>query len=258
MATHLIIPDPHAHPDHNNDRADYLSKLIVDLQAKEGDLKVINLGDQWDLPSLSGYDKGKKSFNGRSYKKDLDAGLDFDERMWSGIRKAKKRKPTAFFFEGNHEHRLKKALDMQYQELDGIMGFNDFDLKRNYNEIIEYQGQTPGIYEVDGVNYAHFFISGVMGRPISGEHPAYSLISKQHTSCTCGHIHVTDFATRTDPHGKRINGLVAGVFQDYNSSWAGEINRLWWRGVVVKRNVDKGNYDPEWISLDRLKEVYGE
>jgi len=251
--THLIIPDPHAHPEHHNKRADLLSKLIVDLRPD----KVINLGDMWDLPSLSSYDKGKKSFNGRSYRKDLDAGLDFDDRIWHGIRKAKKKKPTSYFFEGNHEYRLKRALDIQYQELDGLMGFKDFDLDRNYNEVIEYNGGTPGIRKIDGVNYAHFFVSGVMGRPIGGEHPAYSLLTKQYTSCTCGHIHITDYSTRTNPEGKRINGLVAGVFQDYDTGWAGEVNKLWWRGVIIKTNVEDGNYNPRWVSIDELEKIYG-
>lgn len=52
-------------------------------------------------------------------------------------------------------------------------------------------------------------------------------------------------------------GCLAGVYQDYESDWAGEVNRLWWRGVVFKRNVDNGSYDPEFISLDRIKKTYG-
>ncbi len=29
--SHLVIPDPHAQPGYNNDRADYLAGLIIDL-----------------------------------------------------------------------------------------------------------------------------------------------------------------------------------------------------------------------------------
>ena len=245
------MPDPHAHPEHNNDRADLIGKLIVDLKPDV----VINLGDMWDLSSMSGYDKGKKSFQGRQYKKDIDAGLDFDERMWGPIRKAKKRRPFSYFFEGNHEHRLKKLLDIQ-PELEGTVGFNDLDLDRNYDEVIEYQGQTPGMKNVDGVNYAHYMISGVMGRPIGGEHPAYSLISKEFQSCTVGHLHTVDYAVRTNAQGKKIQGLVAGVCQDYDSDWAGVVNTLWWRGVIIKRNVEDGMYDPSFVSLEALKKEY--
>lgn len=252
MSIHLIIPDSHAHPDHNNDRADWLGKLILDIKPDV----VINLGDMWDMASMSGYDKGKKSFHGKSYKKDIDAGLDFDERLWAPLRKAKKKRPRRVFIEGNHEFRLKKLLDLQ-PELEGTVGFNDLDLGYNYDDIVEYTGNTPGTIKIDGIHYAHYFVSGVMGKPIGGEHPAYSLITKKFTSCTCGHIHTTDYAIRTEVDGKRIHGLVAGVYQDYESSWAGEVNKLWWRGVIVKRNVDNGAYDPEWISIEALKKTYG-
>jgi len=249
--THIVIPDPHGHPDHTNERADWIGQLILDLKPDT----VINLGDMYDMPSMAGYDKGKKSFWGRTFKKDIEAGLDFDERLWAPVRKAKKKRPRAVFLEGNHEFRLKRAIEMQ-PELEGTISFSDFDLKKNYDDIIEYSGGTPGHIEVDGIEYAHYFISGVMGRPIGGEHPAYSLISKNFTSCTCGHIHTTDFAVRTTPSGKRIQGLVAGVAQDFESSWAGEINKLWWRGVIVKREVEDGVYSPQWISLEALRAAY--
>lgn len=249
--THLVIPDSHAHPDFNNNRADIVGRLILDLKPDV----VINLGDMFDMPSMSGYDKGTKSFHGRSFRKDLDAGLEFDERMWAPIRTAKKKKPFSVFLEGNHEFRLKKMLNLQ-PELEGTVSFKDFGLDRNYNEIVEYEGNTPGIIEIDGINYAHYFVSGVMGRPVGGEHPAFSLLTKQFASSTCGHIHVADWSTRTDPHGRRIHGLVAGVYQDYNSPWAGEVNKLWYRGVVIKNNVIDGNYDPQFVSLDYLKRYY--
>lgn len=249
---HLVIPDPHAHPDFDNDRADWLGRLILDVKPDV----VINLGDMWDMASMSGYDRGKKSFQGRTFKKDLDAGLEFDDRLWAPVRKAKKRRPYSVFIEGNHEYRMKRALDLQ-PELEGVIGFNDFDLNRNYSQVIEYEGNTPGIIDVDGIYYSHYFVSGVMGRPIGGEHPAYSLLTKQYTSCTCGHIHVADWTTRTRPDGKRIMGAVAGVYQDYDSPWAGEVNRIWWRGVLLKNNVDDGCYDPQWISIEQLRKEYG-
>lgn len=249
---HLVLPDPHAHPDFNNSRADLVGRLILDL----GPDVVVNLGDMWDMPSMASYDKGGKSFWGRTYKADINAGLDFDTRIWAPIRKAKRKKPHAVFIEGNHEFRLKRAINVQ-PELEGTVSFSDFDLKRNYNDIVEYQGNTPGVINIDGVNYAHYFVSGVMGRPISGEHVAYSLLTKQFESCTCGHIHTTDFSVRTLPSGKKIMGLSAGSYLDYNAPWAGEINKLWWNGVVIKYNVEGGQYDPRWVSMEQLREVYG-
>lgn len=249
---HLVIPDGHAHPDHHNKRANWVGGLIADLKPDV----VVNIGDMFDMPSMSGYDRGKKSFWGKTYKKDLDAGKDFDDRLWHIVRKNKKKKPYSVFFEGNHEYRLKRGIEIQ-PELEGTIGFQDFDLSRNYNDVIEYNGDTPGIFEIDGIHYAHYFISGVLGRPIGGEHQAYSLLTKNFVSCTVGHTHTTDFSVRTLPSGQRIMGLVSGVCQDYESSWAGERNKLWWRGVIIKRNVEAGCYEPQWVSLDRLRKEYG-
>jgi len=249
---HLVLPDPHAHGDHNNDRADWVGKFMVDLKPDV----FINLGDQWDLPAFSGYDKGKASFHGRAYRKDLDAGLEFSERLWAPFRKAKKKRPYSVFFEGNHEERMSRVLE-QSSELEGTIGFKDFQLDKDYNDIVRYQGQTPGTLEVDGVTYAHYFIAGVSGRNVSGEHPGYSLITKNFKSCTAGHSHTFDYSVRAVDARKRIHGLVAGCFVDYQTDWAGAINDLWSRGLVVKRDVEDGNYDLQWISMEWLKKEYG-
>lgn len=251
MSIHLVLPDSHANPDYNNDRADWVGKLILDLKPDV----VINIGDMFDMSSMSGYDKGKKSFQGRAYKKDLDSGREFDERLWEPLKKAKKKRPFRVFLEGNHENRLKKLLDIQ-PELEGTVSFKDFDLNRNYDTVVEYEGSTPGVINVDGIHYAHYFISGVMGRPIGGEHPAYMLVTKLGSSSTCGHVHTTDFCVRNDIGGGRRMGLVAGVYQDYDAQWAGRANELWWRGVIIKRNVSDGTYDPQWVSINALKREY--
>lgn len=249
---HLCVPDPHAHPLHNNNRADILGKLIADLKPDV----LVNLGDQWDFPSLCSYDKGKKSFWGRAYADDLEAGLDFSERMWNPIRRLKKKMPYSVFLEGNHEERIKRLLSIQ-PELEGTVGFGDLDLKRDYDDIVEYNGSTPGMINVDGIMYCHYAVSGVMGRAIGGEHPGYSLLMKQFQSVTAGHLHLLSHATRTTAEGKRIHGLVAGVFQDYWSEYAGHANDLWWRGLVIKRNVEDGDYDLETVSMARLYKEYG-
>lgn len=249
--THLVIPDPHAHPDFGNRRFDWLGKLILDVKPDV----VVNLGDHFDMPSLSGYDKGTKGFEGRRYVKDISAGLDAHERMWAPIKKAKKKMPMRVILEGNHEHRVKRAINAS-PELDGAFGFSDYQFDVYYDHVVEYEGGTPGIVEIDGVAYAHYFVSGVMGRALGGEHPAYSLLCKQFTSCTAGHLHTLDFAQRTTVSGAKIYGLMSGVFQDYHSDWAGVVNDLWWRGVILKRGVEGGEYDLTLISMDQLKKAY--
>lgn len=253
--SHLVIPDPHSHPDHPNDRADWIGKLIADLKPEV----IINLGDGADMASLSSYDKGKGSFHGRTYQKDIDAFLDFEDRLWEPMRRMKKKRPRRIFLEGNHEHRIKKAVDSmpEYEGSRYGISFKDLDLDHYYDDVVEYKGQTPGIITVDGVSYAHYFISGVMARSVGGEHAAYSLITKNFTSCTQGHSHTLDFSVRTDTFGNKVMGLVAGVGIDYTADWAGHANDLWWKGVIFKRHVEDGVYDPQFISMEALKKEYG-
>lgn len=251
MTTHLVIPDSHAHPNHNNDRADWLAQLIIDIRPDV----VVHIGDSADMPSLSSYDKGKRGFIGRTYRRDIEAHLEFQDRLWSPVRGRKKRLPRTVFCIGNHEQRIHKALDLS-PELVGTIGFEDLQLRQWYDDVVPYEGSTPGVIEVDGIEYAHYFISGVMGRPIGGQHPAYSLISRRHVSSTCGHSHLADLHYDTAGSNRKVMGAVAGCYQDYHADWAGESNKLWWRGVLVKHNVEGGTYDPQWISIEALKREY--
>lgn len=250
--THLVIPDSHAHYKHNNNRAEWVGKLIRDIKPDV----VVDLGDSADMPSLADMDKGKRTFQGRTYQKDIEAHNDFHDRLWNEVKKSKKKLPLRVTLHGNHEHRIDRALDNN-PALEGVISYDDLNLDRWYDVVVPYTGGTPGVIDLDGVHYAHYFVSGVMGRAISGEHPAYTLLSKKHVSCTAGHLHTFDYCTRTRADGQKIMGLVAGCYQDYDSEWAGEICGLWDKGVVVKRGVEKGCYDLEWISIERLKKEYG-
>ena len=141
MTDYLIIPDQHAHPSYNNDRAIWLGKFIKD---RKPDV-VINMGDAFDMPSLSAYDKGKASFHGMNYEADINSGLDFQEKLWNPVRKSKKKQPKKVFLVGNHENRLKKVLE-QDPELSGErygVSFKNYAFHDFYNEVIHYEGQTP-------------------------------------------------------------------------------------------------------------------
>jgi len=58
-------------------------------------------------------------------------------------------------------------------------------------------------------------------------------------------------------HPQGIIGLVAGCFKGAEESWAGQSNKDWWSGIVIKREIENGVYEPEFISLKRLEQEYG-
>ncbi len=252
--THLVIPDAHAHPDFNNDRFIWLGKLILDLKPDV----VVNIGDHADMASLSSYDKGKASFNGRNYAKDIEAALDAHEKTWYPISKAKKKKPFSVIIEGNHEHRIKKVLDLE-PHLEGErfgISFKNLEFDNYYHEVVEYDGSSPGVISVDGIDYSHYFPSGISGRPLQSIHHGFDLTRKRFASSTCGHSHLFDYHVSRDSAGRTRSGLVAGVFQDYKNPWAGSVANHWHPGVVIKRNVSDGSYDLQHVSLEALRKEY--
>ena len=68
MTTHLVIGDPHCTPKASNERFTWAGRMARDLKVD----KVICMGDFASMDSLSSYDKGKKQFEGRRYKKDIE------------------------------------------------------------------------------------------------------------------------------------------------------------------------------------------
>lgn len=248
ISTHLIIPDSHSVPGKSNARYSWLGHLINDIKPDV----VIDIGDWWDMESLCSYDKGKAAFEGRRYQRDLAAGIEAQDRLSVIVRAAKRKLPRFVRTLGNHEYRIQRALDKD-PVLIGTIGLQDLQSKEYGWEEYPYQVAV----DIDGVSYAHNFITGVSGKPIGGENHAKMLLVKQLTSCTQGHSHLFDYCIRTDANGRRIQTCVVGSYLDYWSDWAGPANHLWVNGVVVKRNVEDGHYDLQHISINQLKAEYG-
>ena len=111
-----VIPDTQVKPDVPLDHLLYAGRYIA---SKKPDV-IVMIGDWWDMESLCSYDKGKASFEGRRYKKDIDAGnLAMDlflqpiktERERLKVNKKKQWKPRMVFTIGNHEQRIERAIE---------------------------------------------------------------------------------------------------------------------------------------------------
>lgn len=246
--THLVIGDSHAKPGVNNNRFIWAGRLAVDIRADV----IIDIGDWWDMESLSSYDKGKKSFEGRRYKADIDAGIDAMDKLCGEIAKENGYNPKLIRTKGNHEERILKAVNNS-PELEGVIGHHD--LKSDEYGFKEYEYMIPVV--TDGIAACHIYASGIMGRPISGENPAASVLAKKAMSCVFGHSHVLDFATRNNAMGKRMSAVNVGCFFEHDESYAGrQVNRMWDRGLTVLNEVQAGEFDFQWISMAAIKKRY--
>lgn len=259
MKTHLIIPDSHAKPGVTNHRFELLGKLIVALKPDV----IVNIGDMADMESLCSYDKGTKSFEGRRYKADIESVIDAQTKMltplydynFSQTRKKKAHyKPELYMCIGNHEIRINRVTELQ-PELDGTISLADL----KYEEFGWHVTPFLEVLELDGIHYSHYLTSGVMSKAIGGEHAANTLLRKTYTSCTMGHTHTLDYKTQVTASGKRIHGLICGCFLEVDQieAYAGPANKLWWRGVILKHIKSPGDYDIEFISIERMERDYG-
>ena len=154
MTKHLFIPDVQAKEGISLEHLSWIGEYIVD---KQPDV-IVQIGDFADMPSLSSYDKGKLSFEGRRYKKDIDATKEAMDLLLSPMKEynAKMRsqghkmyRPKMVLTLGNHEDRIDRAIDNQ-PELDGLMSMDD--LPYGDWEVIPYLSPVT----IDGVMYTHF------------------------------------------------------------------------------------------------------
>lgn len=239
----LLIGDPHAHPDYDNDRFEWLGKHIVENYYD----KIVCIGDFADMPSLSSYDKGKKSFEGRRYSRDIDAAIDAQEKLFGPLReynetkkrlKMKTYRPEFYMTLGNHEHRINRVTE-DSSELDGVVSVQDLQYEK-------YGWNTIPFMEVLHLNnwsFSHYFATGVSGRPISGENIGRTLINKNLTSSVQGHSHILDYTMRTTATGRRMHGMSIGCYAHPGmvEGWNRNTQHMWWSGVVSMTTDYEGN-----------------
>ena len=255
--TVVVFSCAHADPSVSNERFNWLGEFLYDLKPDY----VIDLGDGADMRSLNSFDdRNPEAICAQSYEKDIDHYLDAQERIRWKFRHHKRKRPAYIGFEGNHENRIKKALKHN-PRLEGEkrgVSFRHLETDRWFDEYHSYENSAPSIADYDGVSYAHFFSSGNLGSAMSGIHHANGLLAHRYHSSTCGHSHKRDLKFKDSSHPRGVIGLVAGCYKGAAESWAGQANKEWWSGIVVKREVEGGMYDPEFISTNRLKGMYGQ
>ena len=251
---HLVIPDCQIRDGDDFEFLSHIGQYIVDKQPD----KIICIGDFADMPSLSSYDVGKKSFEGKRYLKDVQATkaamATLLEPLVTYNKQAKKNKQKQYVPElhltlGNHEQRIEKAVNND-AKLEGVLSISDLGYQ-------DFGWQVYPFLEVkvlDGVAYSHYFTSGLLGRPVTS---AAACLSKKHMSCVQGHQQGLQIATGHRADGKRLTSIIAGSCYEHNEDYLGPQGNKHWRGVVMLHNVVDGEFDMMPVSLDFLRKKYG-
>lgn len=248
--THIIIPDCQVK---SGVDITYLSALGNYIAAKKPDV-IINIGDFADMPSLSMYDIGKKSFEGRRYKKDVEATIHGMELLMAPIRKAMEEdltwKPEMHLTIGNHEERILRAINTD-PKMEGTISLDDLKYKEYGWTVHDYL--VPVI--VDGIAYAHYFTSGAMGRPVSS---ASALVKKRHMSAVMGHAQDWGIHREVRADGSSIIGLFVGACYLHDEDYLGPQGNNYGRQIWVLHEVNNGSFLPKPVSLKYLQDHYSD
>lgn len=251
---HLYIPDNQVAPGINTDYLDWIGQYIV---RKQPDV-IINAGDFADFPSLSSYDKGKHSAEGKRVARDIEAAINGMKVLLAPLKKFQKEqqeagekvyRPRMILTLGNHENRLERYVN-DNPELHGFLSLDSLKYQEDWEV---YPFLTPVV--VDGIAYCHYFQNVMTGKPLGGT--AANMIKTIGSSFTQGHRQQLDVTTRFLPAtGQQQWGLIAGAAYVHDEHYKGVQGNKHWRGIVVKHNVKDGSYDPLFISMDWLKQEY--
>ena len=253
MAKHFILPDVQCKPNTPNAHLLWAATYLVE---KKPDV-IVCLGDFADMESLSSYDAGKKSFEGRRYTHDIEAAriaMDvFMQPIWAEqqrlIRnKDKQWNPRLVLTLGNHENRINRAVESD-PKLENLMEIADLSYKEFGWEVYDYL--KPVV--IDGVAYCHYFVSGVMGRPVVS---ARMLLTKHHMSCVAGHQQGRDIAYGQRADGVNMTGIISGSYYLHEEAYLTAQNNVHWRGCWMLNEVKDGAFDELPLSINYLERNY--
>ena len=242
---HIVIPDVQARPHVNTDHLEHIGNYIAEKKPDE----LIDIGDFWDFPSISTYERGTLKAEGRRFNRDVAAGNAAMDRLMGPIKREQERNPWPMrktFLLGNHEERALRYANLA-PELEGTVSLDGLNLRDWGWEVHDFLK----VVKIDGIEYSHYFTSGVMGRPVSS---AAVLLRERQGSATMGHVQHTDLAM----HRKTQKiAMFCGTCYTHDEDYLGPQGNNQRRQIVVKHEVSDGCYDPMFVSLAFLKKAYG-
>jgi len=230
-------------------RTDHLEWAGKYIRAKKPDV-VIHLGDHWDMPSLSSYDKGKASAEGRRVARDIAAGNDALALLTKHIGPIK---PRLVLLRGNHEERIERYVN-DHAELSEAVGYHLFNDVELGWEVVPFLQPI----EIGGVAFCHYFprgSDGNVGQTKRGAPNAKAQLTREMQSCVAGHRQGLDLAVHTN--GKRtLRSVIAGSFYQHSEAYLSPQGNHHWHGVLMMTEVKGGMFNLVEVSLAYLRKRF--
>lgn len=251
--TIVILGDPHTDPDAPNDRFDWLGNYIESERPEV----IVEMGDFASLSSLGHFDRGTTRGFAQRYREEVLHAWDALERIQRGIQRAQRREqkysPYRVAIAGNHDHERYLRLHNADPRFIGTIGHEDLGFGTYgwaWSPFLTWA-------EVQGWGLSHYATAGNSGRALARKHHAAGLTETQLGPTIVGHNHLLDIRYTTRRTGQRWLSASAGCFFSHDEPWAGQDNRRWSRGMLVLHDARDGDADAEWISLERLRRLWG-
>lgn len=243
--TICVIADLQCKPTESLEYLLWIGKYISDTKP---DI-IVNIGDTYDMPSLSSYDKGKASAEGRRFVDDLNAGNKGLELLNLAIHKDPTYKPRKVFCKGNHEHRIDRYVE-DNPELQGTIGTEFLPLDSYGWEVHSFLHPV----EIEDIYFVHYLANPMTGKPYSGT--ASSILKTVGKSFVVGHKQVLDITIRPTIDGRQQIGIINGACYPFEEKYKGVFGNVHYRGITVLTEVKEGFGLPSFVSLDYMKEKY--
>lgn len=248
---HVVIPDTQVKPGVPVSHLVAAGRYIADWQPEV----VVMLGDWWDFPSLSSHEDTNPLAR---YEEDVEAGNEALVRMTKEIRKPRNYRPRLVMLRGNHDGFTGNARPARFlranPKLVGKVSEGDLVDRSLGWEVHDFLDPVT----IDGIIYAHYFCRSATGgvvRSKDGAPSARAQVMREMRSCTAGHKQGLDTHVQPTQDGI-IRGIIAGSFYQHEEDYLTPQGRAYWRGILVKHEVDKGAYDLMEVSLTYLLRRY--
>lgn len=220
--------------------------------------EIVIIGDWFDLESLSFY-ASEQEQEGRRLRFDIHAGVEALDALFAPLydlqakQKSNKKRvyqPKIVFTMGNHEERLKTYLKRN-PRLEGILPDLRQVIERYGVEVYDFLVPYVGL---SNVHYFHYLANPMTGKPVGGTMD--NKLNKVTYSFVHGHQQQFQYAERQQTRGQPQFGVCVGAFYEHDEGYKGPQGNTHSRGTVILHHTKEGKVDVEFISCERLNDMF--
>jgi len=245
----FFMPDTQVRP---NVPVGHLKACMNYIINKKPDV-IVMIGDWWDMPSLSSYEKkSSQYFEGKRVIEDIASGnsamdlfleplIKFNKKKRKN--KLKQYKPRMVFCMGNHEHRISRAISAD-PALEGLLSYDMLNL--DAWEVHPFLK----VVNIEGVLFSHYFVNTLSLKKNVIAGTIDNKLKNIGNSFCMGHQQTLQFGTHYLNDGTAHIGLVAGAFYQHHEDYMGFQGNHHWRGAVMLNELHEGKFDPMFLSID--------